>query len=312
MFAKPVIDFFVLIGLAFQSFDVQQRIAQYQSERLAIARAAAQSSDLQDYSEAFEQAFERRFPLENANVYLVQADDESIKNLFSASIDRLNYSGTSGTADAEAYLDIVYTEAARRNLVTEFIARSMYDTFISTRRFDDAAAFRASQPYELPEFPAFIESAPPAADKQTMVLRLSGDGKSMTTDVLNLDDFTGVIMVGHPTCKFSQAAISAILHDEKLSSQVEHWVFLADPASSLTDKTIADWNVSVPQARYRIAVEKSSWTEFNYWGTPTFYFYRSGQRQKKVVGWPPGAATERLKELKAGVDLIFQDEAGSD
>lgn len=111
-----------------------------------------------------------------------------------------------------------------------------------------------------------------------------------------------VVVVAHPLCHFTQAAMHAIGGNPRLKELMrKNTVWIAPPDRNMDFTAFSDWNDKHPEAPISIAYSYSTWPELDEWGTPTFYFFKDGALIDTVVGWPRGG---RMGALQAGLAKI--------
>lgn len=178
--------------------------------------------------------------------------------------------------------------------------QDLHKALVRTRDFAAAKSMLASQPAvggnAVPEIEGtLVEGSGPSA------LVLSEDGASMSQQPIVLNGALDIVVIGHPSCHFSNDAVAAIEANPRLRgvfTRHARWVMPQD--GNMQPRRVADWNAAHPAARASYIYRQADWQAIDYWGTPTFYFFRNGKRVGKLVGWPPNGEGEAAlrKELE--------------
>lgn len=178
--------------------------------------------------------------------------------------------------------------------------QDLYEALIRTRDLSTAKSVLATRP-ELSDKAApaiegaLIEGAGPSA------LVLSEDGSSVSQQPIVLGNAIDIVVIGHPSCHFSSDAVAAIEANLSLRAVfTRHARWLMPQDGNMRPRRIAEWNAAHPAARMSYIYRQADWPAIDYWGTPTFYFFRNGKRVGKLVGWPPNGEGETAlrKELE--------------
>lgn len=189
--------------------------------------------------------------------------------------------------------------------------QSFTDLLLSYGRFDDAREFKSRYGQfatinDLPEFIDTGESVDP--DARRIVIPLEDKGQ-FSISGLEFEDYTGIVVIGHPQCNFSSAFFAELDADPELRQQiVQQSVFLRSAWKVYSDQSVLNWNREHPEYAFNIVVQESDWPELNYWGTPTFYFFRNGMLVRKVVGWRESTREAQKAKLWMGLREISQIE----
>lgn len=288
-------------GPAASESSLASRVEAFQTELNAITDASGDEDDFSDHNAEYVAAFHHWFPggvLADLDGKLNDGDLRKVFNTYYNYLIAINQS--SGASDLEAILRAI-EEAGGADESTIKLMHRFYLTF---RRFDDAAAFARSYPNDNLAVPPSILSSEIAAGARP-ALAPSKDGSVLRRDSIDLRPSGVVVIIGHPLCHFTQNAIADIASEPELADRLQsHAVWLAEPFASLTDGAITEWNRMHPAIQFRYAETKEDWPEINYWGTPTFYFFKNGRLVRKVVGWPRDSVDERKAALWAGLRAI--------
>lgn len=199
----------------------------------------------------------------------------------------------------------IFGALVNRGAVDRGVVSTLHRYFVTFRRFEEAAQLRSAFAHFAIEAPLDIIGGPIDRRDGRSILEVDPTGRVLQRAAFNLDSGRRVVIVSHPKCGFSRAAREAISEDAGLARAMAHSaVWLADPFTSLTDDTLAEWRTELPKARLYVADLYSDWPEIDYWRTPTFYFYEDGVLQRRIIGWPKNAGSERLADIRAALSVI--------
>lgn len=188
------------------------------------------------------------------------------------------------------YLD----ELETRDIASDEDLSDFYRALIHGRHFSRAREFQARHAgADLAALPPYHE-APGIGKSDATVLAVEGD--ALLRKPVALD--AAIIVVSHPLCHFSQDAVRAIQSDAALARIFSDALWLSPATGRLNFDVFREWNREHPDQRMVTAFRVSDWPMIDYWGTPTFYFFRDGERVAKVVGWPEEG---RMSELRAAL-----------
>ncbi len=286
-----------------QPLNIEGRVAQYYDAFFQLGRDASADDDWDtrdaELKRAYRAALPREFILEAANA----SGAEELRALF---YSIYSYAVTLDRADwrpAAVDLNIVFESMVDKGWADEDILRDMHKFYISFRLFPEAEAFKRRFKDAKLESPLPIRGEVPSKSGR-LVLTLSDAGDAFLKELIDIEN--AVVIVGHPRCKFSNNAVTAIAGDAQLASgMAASAIWIVDATTSLTDGAIVKWNAEHPASLdFHVPWSSRDWPEINYWGTPAFYFFREGKLVKKVVGWPKESVEEQKIKLKDGLRLI--------
>jgi hypothetical protein len=114
-----------------------------------------------------------------------------------------------------------------------------------------------------------------------------------------------VVIVSHPLCHFSQAAVQDIQADPVLDKVFrEHAKWLVPQDAHLYFDIMQRWNREHPGREVTMTVRREEWPMIDSWSTPTFYFLENGVVSAKVEGWPKGGRRPELLAALRQVGLV--------
>ena len=161
----------------------------------------------------------------------------------------------------------------------------MYETFVTARMLSDAREFARRHPLvELEALPELDEAIGLAVGRPTE-WTVDPDKRALLRRNADLESVQ-IVVVSHPRCHFSQAAMREIQADPLLGEVFRaHARWLAPPAGIDFD-VIQKWNSMHPHQETTLAYRREEWPMIDTWDTPTFYFLKDGVVAAKVTGWP--------------------------
>jgi len=248
---------------------------------------------------AMSEAFDRDLGAAYSAERLAAASDDDLEQLFQAANRIVFYAH----APRHAVLQQQAANAMEaRSTLTDKHRRDLYRGAVVTRRFDDANALARAHPaLQLQVLPAVPTADAPGAGK-IVVWRPADDAEALSTQIVEQDASTRVVVLSHPRCGFSQRAIAVIEADPVLSARLREALWLAPPNGSLDLRDVQAWNRTHPGARLSYAVAMRDWPQFDNWATPVFYFMREGRVVATVTGWPKEGRARELHRAFAQMD----------
>ena len=184
-------------------------------------------------------------------------------------------------------------------------AATQHRLLVSHRKFDEAAELRERFPeISAPLTIAGIDCAGCPADMDRTVLEPSGDG--LVRIPVDMSDYTGLVVVGHPGCGFTRRMWEELEEYPELARAVrEDAVWIADSWADLTPASYRRFQSLAPDMPFHIAWKLSDWPEIDYWGSPAIYAFRDGQVVGRHIGWPRGQAEDTgyaIRDLLSSLD----------
>jgi hypothetical protein len=211
------------------------------------------------------------------------------------------------TADPNVVHDmaLAFAEMQRRDITKKFDYQQMYAALIGARMLTEAGGFFAHyHGMDLDALPTFREASGIKAGEPTEWI-VNPVAPELLRQPFAIDASAQVLVVGHPLCHFSQNAVRDIFADPQLGAVfAEHAHWLAPPDQHLKVELFQQWNHDHPNAAMTIAYKQSEWPLLDYWGTPTFYFFRDGSLITKVVGWPAEGRRDELRDALQQIGLL--------
>lgn len=204
--------------------------------------------------------------------------------------------------EAQPARDLVRVLAAleARGLAEPAHYHAAQEGLLAARLLDEAQAFtREHAAQGLAPLPTFVTAPGLAVDAPSEWAVHPQRHELLRRPVSGLPS-TGIVVVGHPFCHFTQDAVRDIEADPLLAGLfAAHAKWIAPQSGRMRDvAAIQQWNRDHPDGAMTLAYRESDWPAIDYWGTPTFYFLRDGQVVEQVTGWPTEG---RRAELLAGL-----------
>lgn len=228
---------------------------------------------------------------------LDRASDHELELLYRAARLASFYTGDEKhVRDMASFLD----ELARRDLATPSHYAHLYEAFIKTRMLTEARELARRHPLpELEPLPALRE-APDLVAGQPTEWAIDPSRRELLRRSVDVHRPAQIVVVSHPLCHFSQAAMRDIQADAALGEIFrEHARWLAPQDTHLKFDIVQRWNREHPGQETTLAFRREEWPMLDSWGTPTFYFLQDGAVTAKVEGWPKaGRRPELLAALR--------------
>ena len=201
------------------------------------------------------------------------------------------------TFDAKHVMDMkrVLVELEKRGIASDRHRLDMYQSLVAARMLTEARAFSQKFPTPTMEnLPALREEAGIRRSEPTE-WALIADASELLRQPVHLDQAVQILIVSHPLCHFSQNAVRDIYSDPLLRAVfIGRTKWLAPQSGTLDIKVFQQWNREHPEAQMTFAYKQDEWPMIDYWGTPSFYFFKNGKVAAKVVGWPKGGQRAEL------------------
>lgn len=196
-------------------------------------------------------------------------------------------------ARPDAHRDIV-EELLDRSAASEQDLVDFHGALVAARRWDEARDFAR----RFPEAP--METLPgvrmgdglqhgpyylrPLPAENVVVRESLGAGKGLS-----------LVVVSHPDCGYSRAAMAAIEANPALGDALPaNRLYLAPTFGKLRFARVAQWNARHPAFSHVLVDRPADWTFVSNWATPQFLFLRDGKVVEAVTGWPGEAQIELL------------------
>lgn len=179
--------------------------------------------------------------------------------------------------------------------------QSDWDTYfrslILARDFDQAALVQMRFKDWLPALPSIVLTQERTSAEKAL-WDVDVTSKSLVRQSVDVSRGMRLVVISHPACRFSRAAMIAFESDPELRVLPVLWV--VPPERDLNFDLVGSWNSDHPTVPVRLVDRTSQWN-FKHWSTPTFYVLKDGE----VVGQGTGWAIDGRSRADV-VDLISQ------
>lgn len=226
---------------------------------------------------------------------------EDLKILFRAA--DLTHNHTLREQDL-AVMELALSELFNRELDTQRNRVDMYAAYISMRMFADAQRFADKHGIVVDRMTSSIISEVPEDFPGRTLLKIPSANNRLTRTPFVPESGNYIVVISHPLCHFTRDAVSAIERDSVLSdifSKNSFWIAPVD--RNVHFETLRAWNLKHSGAEFSIAYRREDWPQIDYWGTPTFYFFRDNRMVEKVTGWPSEGRREELIRAARSIGL---------
>lgn len=189
----------------------------------------------------------------------------------------------------------VFVELERRGLASELEVSDYHRTLVADRQWEQAKALAQRFPrVELEPLPPHFDPGTDSAELK--VWDYDPASRTLERRSLGLEEGLTLIILSHPQCGFSRAAIRALESDPVLMKSLprrRHYV--APTFGGLRLDTIRAWNTAHPSSRHVIVDRPLAWSFVQSWNTPQFLFLVDGKLVEQVEGWPDDRQKAALK-----------------
>lgn len=193
-------------------------------------------------------------------------------------------------------------ELERRGLAAKRHVIHAHELLIKARRLDEATALAARHPSLALEAVPALRQAGPAVRGRPGAWSVDSREDALVRRSIDPGAPAHVVVVSHPLCHFSRAAMEAVGAAPALTGALRgHATYLAPQDGSFHLDVLRAWDQAHPDQAIAIALDRVEWPWVDSWETPTFYFLEGGAVVAKVSGWPSGG---RLAELEEGARRI--------
>ena len=240
-------------------------------------------------------AYEDLFAGEGRNDQLASIADADLELLYRAAYTASFYSGDPVHANEVIRL---FGALENRELIDRSHRVQLYGTLVGARMFDRARAFQRTYPDDGLEILPLVRHAPNLAGPTAWAV--DPIDRVLVEQAIDLEAPSAVVVVSHPGCHFSQAAVAAIEADPVLGPLfAQHANWLAPPSTRVDFDPMQRWNREHPDASVSLAIRRGDWPLIDNWSTPTFYFFRNGKIEAQVIGWPLDGVGRRQEVVDA-------------
>lgn len=170
----------------------------------------------------------------------------------------------------------------------------MYEMFVGARMLSEARALATQRPSpDMEVLPALLADDLIAGHPTEWVV--DPDEYLLQRRSVDVSEASHVVVVTHPRCHFSLAAMQHIEADAVLRGVLaKHATRLAPQDTRLDVEVIQQWNRDHPEQEISLVFRRDEWPMVDSWATPTFYVLENGAVRAKLEGWPSGGRRSEL------------------
>ena len=193
----------------------------------------------------------------------------------------------------------ILSELESRGVATNAQRVLMYRSLIGYRKFDEARVYLSLHPdLEVEPVPEVSDARRFSTDS-VPVYEIDAEQIRLLPLFLRIHDGTHLIVVSHPLCAFSRAAMQFVNDNLKIAEALdERAIWLTPVDMRLHFEEIQQWNRSHPRTQVMIARHRHDWPMVEEWDTPQFYLLRDGTVIEHFSGWPlDGSRQQSLLDL---------------
>lgn len=242
-------------------------------------------------------AYETLFARERSRGDWNGVGDEVLLAFFDAVKEAGFHSGDPGHALEMAH---AFNALESRGLATSGHVQALHGLYLHARLLEAARELAREQPgVELEAVPTVIAGGTRSA-AAPVLWEIGERAASLVERPVNLSATDRIVVVAHPGCGYTRAAVDAIYRDPVLGPRfARDAIWVAPPAGRLDLAMIRDWNAAHADAVLSLAVRRADWPMIESWATPTFHFFRDGELVETVTGWPLDGRGRRNEVLAA-------------
>lgn len=210
---------------------------------------------------------------------------------------------------------IVFDELARRNIASDLMVDDYFRTLVAARKWEAATALSKRFPsVTLERLPLHIAQGDASDGASLHYLDYDSSKDLLTRKRLDVAGGLSLIVVSHPNCGFSRAALAEIETNRSLRENLPPRTFFVAPTfGGLQLDRVRLWNASHPNTRHVLVDSPISWRFVRQWNTPQFLFLVEGQVVASLEGWPDDSHATLLiaaAQKAAHVAVIQQSRNG--
>jgi len=193
-------------------------------------------------------------------------------------------------------LEELYFDLERKRFATNKDIKTVREYYIRSRQFEESKKY-------LQRFPAVKLkgiSMPPTLSMESFkkgdqhIINVGG-AESLTLEKFALKKYTGLLMVGSPTCEYTKQALGDL--NKKYPKNLKKFTLLV-PQEDVDLNEIVSWNSANPKLAYKLVYKEQEFSKLSFHRVPYFYFLKNGEVIRKFSGWSgPGAMTRLENNL---------------
>jgi hypothetical protein len=184
-------------------------------------------------------------------------------------------------------LEKLYWKLRLTGFAKEQDAKDLYESFLVHRQLDEAVAFFK----KLPDF---------LTNEYIPVTKIGRRPADMTGPLLLLSSYTGVVIIGSPSCQFTRVALVDLLKTQKAKFFKNAVVVV--PQELVEFEVLKKWNTAHPSLPYKVAYRQQEFKPLEFGTLPTFYFLKNGSVAYTFEGW--SLKDNSLAKIEEGLSKI--------
>ena len=205
----------------------------------------------------------------------------------------------------------IFKEIKKRNLdkekcVMDICAEEFFNVHIKFGNLLEVKQLKEDYPDILKQEPVpNVYESNSILQKPYKLYDVSADGKSIKLISVKMENGPKIVALLSPTCHFAKLAMNDILSEPDLKNIFKNHALIIFPLNISVSPIveIANWNKDNPELKYFIYSNredlKEDWGDFDFTGTPKFYFLKDKKIIHQFGGWGPTEKEFKLDLRKA-------------
>jgi len=189
----------------------------------------------------------------------------------------------------------------------------LFQTYVLLRAFSKAEDLRKRP--NAPELPDLPETEDPLGKNydQPSHWVISSEGRTLRREPFTMPEESGIIMVAHPLCQFSNSAVSAMLSEPVIGDVIRENIQLVAPTNThLAFDVLQSWNREEKLPKISLAHQIQGWDHFDFSGTPSIHFLDRGEIKGHIMGWPDDERIDKVEANLQRIGLLPSDQGSAD
>lgn len=193
-------------------------------------------------------------------------------------------------------ISLVVSEMLRRENNDKRPIKWTFKAYLSIRDFENAKKLKSKYNYlPLPLVPKIMSIEKLKEDDNSRILyKLVKTKNVLLRESFKFQKEGQIIVIGSPYCNPSRKFVSWLKKKPEIESIFsENAVWLMPQDGHLKLESIRKVNENNKNIAYHYVHNESHWPEIDYWGTPSFYFYKNGNLIDKIIGYSDNGDFEK-------------------
>lgn len=236
-----------------------------------------------DKGEAMRQAYLAKVgPYRQADALRALSTDD-VRVLLRTAFTTVFFSFDRQLADDER---LFLTELERRGAATQEDYETVVKGYTTVRDMASARRYAPKAGLNVADYPDIKPLAAPKSGPTIIEPITDSQGNLTRNPFVAPGSGLKVLVVSDSMCHFSSAAATAFDQHPLLKSKMaEHSLWVVPPQGRLELTETRKWNADHPSEHMVMMYALSEWPAIDTTETPTFYIFRNGVLEKKIVGW---------------------------